>query len=132
MFHLGFTKIATFDHNNQGLEFKMSEQQNPMVGPGGMSPSGIESYQPVETSHTSDGKKKKKMSDAAAAQFLFGKMGSVGTDAMSNMGAGSTNSDTIATQLKWDNDSGKYPQDNCADEKESKRHLKKYRKAAGK
>lgn len=56
MFTHGF-KTAAFDHNNQGLEFKMSDQGQPNVGPGGMAPSGIPSYQPYEKG---DGLSKKK------------------------------------------------------------------------
>ena len=49
MFTVGFTKVAMFDHNNQGLEYNMSDNTNATsnVGPGGMSPQGIESYQPI-------------------------------------------------------------------------------------
>ena len=132
MFTLGFEKISMFDHSNQGLEFK-TEDTNPTanVGPGGMAPTGIPSYQPAENG-SPNGKKKNKMGDVQVAQLMFGKLGSAGTDALSNMGSGSTADEGIVTGLKYDNDSGKYPQDLGADEKESRRHLKKYRKAASK
>ena len=63
MFTVGFKKIATFDHNNQGLEYNMSDNTNATsnVGPGGMSPQGMETYQPIPKQPAASPKERKRL-----------------------------------------------------------------------
>lgn len=78
MFSLGFEKIAQFDHNNQGLEYGMSDTNNSTadVGPGGMTPAGLESYQPImkQPQASPSGKiKNRRMTPQETSVFLTAK-----------------------------------------------------------
>lgn len=110
MFTLGFKKVASFDHNNQGLEFKMSDIGNPMIGPGGMGPSGDETYQPLDKNLAKPVKK----SLFAKAQQLFGKTADAPAQAESG----------LVDQLKWDSSS-----DTLEDEDTKRKEAKNRRKA---
>lgn len=97
-FSEGFLKVAAFGHNNQGLEFREADTNPlPNVGPGGMAPSGIETYQPIEKDQKSEGhlkKKKPKLSDKEVVNVLLHKTSSQGSR------AGITG--TTVTQLKYE------------------------------
>lgn len=116
MFFRGFNKTATFGHNNQGLEFKMSDQGLPNVGPGGMAPSGVETYQPAPA------QPKKTKADAIAA---VRKMYSVQKQA----GAVSDTANTVSSQLKWTFGHGDTPEDEATKRKEEKNKYGRYLKA---
>lgn len=123
MFTIGFCKIAIDGHNNQGLEFKnMDTEPMPNLGAGGMSPSGIASYQPVGSATTTDKRKQQKaMTPMMAAVFLA--KTAVSREAVS---------DTVATQLKWDTTSDPEPQATTERIEEARERARKYRKAAKK
>lgn len=138
MFHLGFEKIAdnaaSGGHNNQGQEFSSGDTaQNPMVGPGGMAPAGIPSYQPAGKTDDSDRKtKKRKLPDQEAAQFVFGKNASdnfAGTAATGNMGASASPGENAMANSKWDTTTDAYPQDLSTSQRD-KKSIKKYKRGS--
>jgi len=109
MFTVGFKKSANaFDHNNQGLEFRMSDFGNPMIGPGGMGPSGDETYQPIEPSVKGYMKKKKSLKEMGrAAMQKFYKLSSDMNDGgLSSGGGGLDIAPTTVDQLKWTSSNG--------------------------
>lgn len=137
MFTLGFTKIADFGSNNQGLEYKMSDDNNTTsnVGPGGMSPQGIESYQPIPklqeaTPKNIKNKNKKKQEDFDVASFLMQK----GASVRGNAGAsdqkdvpGFTNNTTQA--LKYDSSTvDATPDEMMSSIKDELARIKKFRR----
>jgi len=88
MFTVGFEKIAdnaaSGGSNNQGLSFSSSDTNNTTsnVGPGGMTPQGIESYQPIPKQPSAQPKNKKNIPTGKeekfnVAQFLLHKGASV-------------------------------------------------------
>lgn len=103
-FTQGFQKIAVFDHNNQGQEFKLVDTE-PLVGTGagGMAPSGIASYQPIvkqETDKIPSSKRKgkpAKLGDKEVANLIVTKLSQEGSR------AGITG--TTVTQLKYESSS---------------------------
>jgi hypothetical protein len=120
MFTRGF-KTAAFDHNNQGLEFKMSDPGQPNVGPGGMSPSGVPSYQPVEEG--TKGGKKLKRTAKQVAQLMY-KISAGLSDS-----GGSDIASTTVDQLKWTSQSGPTLEEEADDRKALKNRRKAYIKA---
>lgn len=122
----GFEKLALGDHNNMGREFKhMDTEPQSNVGPGGMAPTGIPSYQPLDTMESSGGKsKKKRMSDIAATQFLFGKLSTALADHVMT-GSSSDISNAVSEQLKWTTDNGSDYTDAIGDRREKKALAKK-------
>jgi len=132
MFTVGFKKTAEFDHNNQGLEFRMSDTTNASanVGPGGMSPQGIESYQPVDDNKEQPTNKKKKFKDRALVSFLMAK--SAGADSLRSIvdGSGTGSPETLTSQLKWTSESPDMNQEEVSSKaKEESNRYKKYLKA---
>ena len=128
MFHLGFKKISS-DHNNQGLEFNKADTNNSTanVGPGGMSPQGIESYQPTPENKNifvNGSKKRKKpgMSEQETAQFLMvDKVAKVNEQASRTV---SRASDGVTSGLKYDSST----QDSTHEEVSSSIDAEKLRK----
>ena len=134
MFSLGFYKIAMFSHNNQGLEFKMSDPGQPNMGAGGMAPSGIPSYQPLDATDTApaptNAKKRGKKPSPLATSFIFGKVSGVGH--LSNTDHSISTQDSPTTeQLKWTSQHGVKDQNQIStDIAEAKNRALRYRKAA--
>lgn len=127
MFTKGF-KTAAFDHNNQGLEFKMSDMGNPMIGPGGMGPSGDETYQPLGAKEKALMKHKKR-SKQELAQLVYEKLGSGMEDAaLSSGGGGSDIASTLATQAKYTFQNGPDLEAEADDRKEQKNRYKKIKR----
>ena len=120
MFTKGF-KTAAFDHNNQGLEFKMSDMGNPMIGPGGMGPSGDETYQPIEPSKKGG---RRKRSKPELAQLVFDKLGA----GLSDSGGSDIASGTV-DQLKWTSESGPTLEQESDDRKALQNRRKAYLKS---
>lgn len=115
-------KTSAFDHNNQGLEFKMSDQGNPMVGPGGMSPSGIPSYQGADdNAKNKAGARKRSLRETA--ELLFNKTSGISDASLSDSG-GSDIAPTTASQLKWTSQSGPTLEEEADDRKEQKNRRK--------
>ena len=83
MFTLGFEKIAdnaaSGGSSSQGLPFSSADTNNATsnVGPGGMTPAGIDSYQPAPKK-PEEKKEKKKMDSQELAQFFMHKGASAG------------------------------------------------------
>lgn len=102
MFAVGFLKVAS-SHNNQGLEFNKADTNNTngTVGPGGMAPQGLESYEPSVNNSVKGPKKFKKMNPQEVAQFLMSKSAKVSK----NRGATSRQADGIVSGLKKDKES---------------------------
>lgn len=121
MFYIGFQKVAALDHSNQGFEFNLADTNNTTsnVGPGGMTPQGIESYQPApkQKAGGKDGKKEK----LDVAQFLMHKGASVKDMARSKDVPGFSSG--MVRGLKYDNET---VTDDGVEHKES---YKKYRRA---
>ncbi len=104
-FSLGFIKIAAFGHNNQGLEFKEFDTGTPSApGPGGMSPSGIETYQPLEEQKPQKTKKGRRADPSEVARLVVEKLSQASGDSYNTPGTGSSmqTASTVATQLKYD------------------------------
>jgi hypothetical protein len=119
MFTTGFTKTAyNMDHNNQGLEFAVSDTQElPNVGPGGMAPKGIPTYKPVEKPEPVG--EKRKLTKREAARLMMYKMSAGLSDS-----SGSDIASGVASQLKW---TASTP-DGESESEASERHAK-YQKA---
>lgn len=142
MFTLGFQKIAdnaaTGGGNNQGLGFNSSDTNNTTadVGPGGMTPQGIESFNPIPKQPAGKPKNKPKGEDEKkekfnVALFLMQKGASVrgvsGASAQKDV-PGFTDNTTVA--LKYDSSSVDPTQsDVSASSKEEKSRIKKYKRA---
>lgn len=137
MFTVGFIKISMMDHNNQGLEFQASDNTNATsnVGPGGMAPQGMETYQPIPKQETAKPKlENQKKSKFNIAQFLMAK----GASAQSVQSIqeqktvpGWTNNLTMA--YKYDNSSvDATPDDIMNSLGDEKARIKKYKKASKK
>lgn len=120
-----FEKIALGGHNNQGLEFKnMDTEPQSNVGPGGMAPTGIASYQPLDSAMEKT-KRGKKASDVQAAQFMFGKIAEAMQDSILT-GKSSDIANTVANQLKWTSDNGSDYTDKIGDTREQRARDKKF------
>lgn len=128
MFTKGF-KTAAFDHNNQGLEFKMGDMGNPMVGPGGMGPSGDETYQPAGKLIK---KEDKKVTARKAIQAMY-KLGGYESGGINDGGLSDSSGSDIASstvnQLKWTSQNGPNLEQEADDRKEQKARRKSYLKA---
>lgn len=122
MFTKGF-KTAAFDHNNQGLEFKMGDMGNPNVGPGGMGPSGDETYQPVEKNAKGQPKLSRKAEARKAINALY-KMGAGLSDS-----SGSDIASGGVDQLKWTSENGPNLEQEADDRKEQKNRRKAFIKS---
>lgn len=124
------SKAAAFDHNNQGLEFKMSDMGNPAVGPGGMGPSGDETYQPAEPT----AKGKTKADKQEMARRIIGKLYkmSSGENAALSDSGGSDIASTTVDQLKYTFQNGPTLEQEAADNKEQKNRRKAYLRARSK
>lgn len=128
MFTTGFLKVAVFDHNNQGLEFKTSDQTFGNVGPGGMGPSGDATYQPVEPTLKSEPKVPKKLQARRVIQKLYKHGSGMESAALSDSG-GSDIASTTVDQLKWTSKQGDTLEEEEAKDKESKNKRKSYIRA---
>ena len=134
MFTLGFEKIAdnaaTGGTNNQGLPFASADNTNSTsnVGPGGMAPQGIDSYQPSEPKTGSKPKVKKRMEPNEAALFLGAtKVASRVTDR--KLDTAGSSQDEQSTGQKYDSQTVDATQDEVsskgqAEKKRSKAYLK--------
>ena len=125
MFTLGF-KTAAFDHNNQGLEFKMSDMGSGNQGAGGMAPSGIPSYQPFSASPKGEAKLNRKARARMAINAMY-KMSEV-TCGFSDSGGSDIASSTV-NQLKWTSQNGPNLEQEADDRKEQKNRRKSYIKS---
>lgn len=125
MFTLGFRKTAAFDHNNQGLEFKMGDMGNPMVGPGGMGPSGDETYQPADKLV----KGNLKVTARKAIQAMY-KVSEVQCG-LSDSGGSDIASSTV-NQLKWTSQNGPDLEQEADNRKEQRNRYKQLNRARGK
>lgn len=140
-FLTGFTKHADFDHNNQGLEFKMSDTSNLYgAGPGGMGPSGYATYEgnaELKPDGTKVTKNSKLHLKEIARRVAMGKIATIDgvpdslPAVMGYVGSSGQGASTLATQLKYetsgDNKLG-YP----GSEVEPRVRKKAYLKAAAK
>jgi hypothetical protein len=111
MFAVGFTKIAdnaaTGGSNNQGMSFATADTNNSTanVGPGGMTPAGLESFQPVQPQEQKQNplkKSKHKMTENEIAAYLMSKSAKV--DEISSRGV-SRQADGVVKGLKYDQES---------------------------
>jgi hypothetical protein len=122
-------KSASFDHNNQGLEFKLSDTDNTngSVGPGGMGPSGEATYQPVEPT----GKGRTAVEKKALGRMIMSKLYKLG--GMENAALSDSSGSGIASgtvdQLKYTTQNGPTLESEAADNKEQKNRRKSYIKA---
>jgi hypothetical protein len=128
MFVEGF-KLAAFDHNNQGLEFKMDDFNTGNTGAGGMAPSGIPRYQPVSTGDLQGGKKKPKRTLASVADMIF-KYSSGMEDAALSSGSISQDGSDQVNQLKSTFSNGPTLEQEATQRKEQKNRRKAYVKAS--
>ena len=129
-FMSGFKKTADMDHNNQGLEFHTSDMGNPMIGPGGMGPSGDETYQPLDPTIKGNAAATNKKIMAKKIMTKLYKQGSGMEDAaLSSGGLGSDIAPTTVEQLKWTSSWGPNQEDEAADRQEQKNRRKQYLKA---
>ncbi len=121
MFTVGLLKVALDGHNNQGLEFKHSDTEPmPNLGSGGMSPSGIESYQPAgESTSTNKRKQQKAMSPMMAAVFLT-----------KSAVIRAAEVDQGTSQGKWEVSHDQEPQATIEKIREARERAKKYKKAS--
>ena len=116
MFTLGFTKIAdnaaTGGSSNQGFPFASADTNNSTanVGPGGMTPAGIDSYQPVPNSPEAPKSSKKKLKANEVAQFLMHKGAGVLTRKMDN----GTSEDNFTQGAKYDSSTPDATQEDVA------------------
>jgi hypothetical protein len=112
-FLTGFSKVAAFGHSNQGLEMKEYDTEpSNATGAGGMSPSGIETYQPLgedqkgsrDKAAQRQGKSKSGMRDKEVAHLLVHKLSSAKGDSYATSGQGSRAgiAGTGVTQLKYE------------------------------
>lgn len=140
MFSVGFTKIAnnaaSGGTNNQGLEFKSSDTNNATanVGPGGMTPAGIESYQsvPKEPQGASTGKKKKGMTTQQIAQFFTSKMAGV-QSGVAKLESGGSTAAAVTGALKQDVTSDDMTQEEVNSKIQAERkRMKRYARAESK
>ena len=130
MFTKGFKKLAVFDHNLHGDEFKMSDMGNPMIGPGGMGPSGDETYQPIEPSVRAYIKKKTPLKQLGRKVMdkLY-KMSSAMEDAALSSGDGGLDiAGGTVDQLKWTSQNGPDLEAEADDRKELKNKQKWFQK----
>lgn len=83
MFSVGFLKVAMVGHNNQGLEFRKSEEPSSMSGPGGIADANLPDYGPA----VPKGKKSKdKLSDIEVAQLMMAKSANIRGNTFGSMG----------------------------------------------
>jgi hypothetical protein len=129
MFTLGFSKTAAFDHNNQGLEFKMSDMGSGNVGAGGMAPSGIPSYQPFDNNKEGGGQKLSRKARARMAINAMYKFSSGMSDAGLSDSGGSDIASGTVDQLKWTSQNGPTLEQEADDRKEQKNRRKAYLKS---
>ena len=109
----------------------MSDMGNPMVGPGGMGPSGLETYQPVEPSKK-NGQKPHKRSKKELAQLVFDKLGGAFQAGLSDS-SGSDVDPGMVDQLKWTSETGiNTPEQDLDKAKEMKNRRKRYLQSRGK
>jgi hypothetical protein len=112
MFALGFQKIAMYARHNDGTEFKIQDTEpSPYVaGVGGMSPSGIPSYKPTETTGMGKPKYGPQLSPKAAEKqraldiAMLSKMASLGDprDSTAYVGTQGQGADTLCSQFKYE------------------------------
>lgn len=123
MFTVGLLKIALDGHNNQGLEFKHNDTEPmPNLGAGGMSPSGIESYQPAGSSTSTNKRKQQKaMSPMMTAVFLS-----------KTAVIRAAEVDEGTAQLKWESSHDQEPQSTIEKIREARERAKRYKKASNK
>jgi hypothetical protein len=131
MFTSGLRKTSSFDHNNMGLEYKMSDFGSSNSGAAGMAPTAIPEYQPSDRSSQAKGPKMSARAKARAIiDRLFIKIGSGMDDAgLSSGGGGSDIAPTTVDQLKWTSQNGPNLEQEADDRKELKNRRKAYLKA---
>ena len=110
MFTLGFIKVAVFDVHNDGTEFKIQDNEPApyVAGAGAMSPSGIASYKPTDTSVNNRPKTGPQLSPSQAEKkraldiATIGKIASTDPrDSGAYVGNASQGASTLASQLKY-------------------------------
>jgi hypothetical protein len=133
VFDLGFTKIAALDRHSDGTEFKIQDTDPApyAAGAGGLSPSGIPTYRPIDImSNKAKPSVKKAIKQTALNIALFGKSANVdpGDVAQAYIGTSGQGADTLVSQLKYETSTDNISQNLGYNQEKTKRRLLSRRK----